>query len=104
MLVSDTALLVQIMDGLNSSRDTVTPTHDFLITPHPASPHLYIATGGSFHGWKFFPLLGSFVVSMLEGKLDPELSERWAWNRKQQPSNKRTFVSRELTDLKSNSS
>ena len=105
LLVCDNTSLTQAIEGLNCYRDMVTPTHDFLICPHPAAPNLYIATGGSFHSWKFFPSLGNFVVSMLEGKLNPELSERWAWNHKQQqPSNKRVFLSRELADLKSNSS
>jgi hypothetical protein len=36
---------------INSCRDTSTPQHDFLICPHPHSERLYIATGGSFHGW-----------------------------------------------------
>jgi len=59
----------------------VTPNQDFIISPHPKCSNLYIAAGGSFHGWKFLPVLGSYVVQMLEGKLDAEAAKRWAWDR-----------------------
>ncbi|KAK1995002.1 FAD dependent oxidoreductase [Colletotrichum falcatum] len=62
--------------------DTTTPEHDFLITPHPQCRHLFIATGGSFHGWKFFPVIGKYVVRMLHGELDPEYADIWGWDRK----------------------
>jgi sarcosine oxidase/L-pipecolate oxidase len=64
------------------SRDAVTPTQDFIITPHPHCQNLYLATGGSFHGWKFMPIIGRYVLEMLDGTLDPELAKRWAWDRK----------------------
>ncbi|CAG7563582.1 unnamed protein product [Fusarium equiseti] len=63
-------------------RDASTPTHDFLISPHPQSNNLYIATGGSFHGWKFLPVIGDYVVDMMQGTLDSDLADRWAWNKK----------------------
>jgi sarcosine oxidase / L-pipecolate oxidase len=44
---------------------------------------LFIATGGSFHGWKFLSILGEYVVDLLQGKLDPALQKRWAWDRDQ---------------------
>ncbi|RDW86417.1 NAD(P)/FAD-dependent oxidoreductase [Aspergillus mulundensis] len=58
---------------------TDTPKGDFIITPHPSHPHLFLATGGSGHGYKFFPLLGEKIVDALEGNLAPELAELWAW-------------------------
>ncbi|KAI4925216.1 hypothetical protein J4E85_007093 [Alternaria conjuncta] len=61
--------------------DAVTPSQDFIITPHPHSRNLYVATGGSFHGWKFMPTIGRYVVEMLDGTLDPSLAKRWAWDR-----------------------
>ncbi|KAH9895321.1 sarcosine oxidase [Xylariomycetidae sp. FL2044] len=61
--------------------DAVTPSEDFIISPHPASEGLYLATCGSFHGWKFFPILGAYVSKMLDGTLEPELVGRWAWDR-----------------------
>jgi sarcosine oxidase/L-pipecolate oxidase len=62
-------------------RDSVTPNQDFIISPHAACKDLYIAAGGSFHGWKFLPIIGKYVVQMLDGTLDPVLSDKWAWNR-----------------------
>ena len=62
-------------------RDAFTTSGDFIISPHSASQGLYIATCGNFHGWKFFPVLGKYIVQMLEGSLSTELAEKWAWDR-----------------------
>ncbi|KAF4595563.1 sarcosine oxidase [Ophiocordyceps camponoti-floridani] len=62
--------------------DASTPTHDFLITPHPHSQGLYLATGGSFHGWKFLPVIGDYVADMMQGCLDDDYAARWAWDKK----------------------
>ncbi|OHX01258.1 sarcosine oxidase [Colletotrichum incanum] len=62
--------------------DATTPKHDFLITPHFQCRNLFIATGGSFHGWKFFPVIGKYVVQMLHGELEPKYAEIWGWDRK----------------------
>ena len=62
-------------------RDGITPNQDWIISPHPHCQNLYIATAGSFHGWKFLPTVGSYVVSMLQGNLDPAKARRWAWDR-----------------------
>ncbi|KAI0458196.1 sarcosine oxidase [Xylaria acuta] len=61
--------------------DCVTPSEDFIISPHTASTGLFIATCGSFHGWKFLPVIGQYVVQMLEGTLEPELKRKWAWDK-----------------------
>ncbi|CBF76360.1 hypothetical protein AN4975.2 [Aspergillus nidulans FGSC A4] len=58
---------------------TDTPRGDFIITHHPSHPHLVLATGGSGHAYKFFPLIGEKVVDALEGKLAPELRALWDW-------------------------
>lgn len=65
-----------------SSRDASTPTHDFLISPHPHCDGLYVATGGSFHGWKFLPVIGDYIADMLHGLLDADYADRWAWDQK----------------------
>src|SRR6266487_6399292 len=62
-------------------RDAVTPNQDFIISPHPHCKNLYLATGGSFHSWKFMPTIGKYVVQMLDGTLDEEKVRRWAWDR-----------------------
>ncbi|KAL1971217.1 hypothetical protein VTN77DRAFT_169 [Rasamsonia byssochlamydoides] len=58
---------------------TDTPKGDFLITYHPNHPNLFLATGGSGHGYKFFPVLGDKIVDALEGNLEAELQQLWAW-------------------------
>jgi glycine/D-amino acid oxidase-like deaminating enzyme len=62
-------------------RDAFTTSSDFIISPHAAAKGLYIATGGNFHGFKFFPVLGKYIVDMMEGGLSPELANKWAWDR-----------------------
>ncbi|KAI0119861.1 sarcosine oxidase [Daldinia grandis] len=80
--------------------DAVTPSEDFIISPHPASTGLYIATCGSFHGWKFFPIIGEYVTRMLDGSLEPELQQRWAWNRERpDPTGNKVWPMKELRDL-----
>jgi len=61
--------------------DAITPNQDFIIDKHPHCENLFVASGGSFHSWKFMPTLGKYVVQMLQGKLDGEKARRWAWNR-----------------------
>ncbi|KAI0913397.1 sarcosine oxidase [Ustulina deusta] len=61
--------------------DCVTPSEDFIISQHSASIGLFVATCGSFHGWKFLPVIGHYVVQMLDGTLEPDLEKRWAWDR-----------------------
>jgi sarcosine oxidase / L-pipecolate oxidase len=77
---------LELLTSFSNARDAETPYHDFLITPHPKVPHLSIATGGSFHGWKFLPVIGDYIAAMLDGKLAPEYGRRWAWDA-QPPSN-----------------
>ncbi|KAH7157715.1 FAD dependent oxidoreductase [Dactylonectria estremocensis] len=62
--------------------DASTPTHDFLVSPHPHCNNLYLATGGSFHGWKFLPVIGDYVVDMMQGTLGSDYVDRWAWDKK----------------------
>ncbi|WPH03139.1 Hypothetical protein R9X50_00601400 [Acrodontium crateriforme] len=66
--------------------DAFTTSADFIISPHAAAKGLYVATCGNFHGWKFFPVLGKYVVEMLEGTLEPKLSQKWAWDRERPDS------------------
>lgn len=80
----DNAQLVSFI--LTLYRDAFTTTSDFIISPHSASGGLYIATCGSFHGYKFFPVLGKYITQMLEGELAPELIEKWAWDRQRPDS------------------
>ncbi|RJE22066.1 hypothetical protein PHISCL_05613 [Aspergillus sclerotialis] len=58
---------------------TDTPKADFIVTPHPTFNGLFLATGGSGHAYKFFPILGDKVVDALEGTLEADLRELWKW-------------------------
>lgn len=80
--------------------DAFTTTSDFIISPHAASKGLYVATCGSFHGWKFFPVLGKYVIQMIEGTLPAELADKWAWNRERpDPSLNPDWPRAEMKDL-----
>ncbi|KKY18798.1 putative fructosyl amino acid oxidase [Phaeomoniella chlamydospora] len=59
--------------------DADMPDYNFLISPHPSHPNLKLAVGGSAHGFKFFPVIGKYIVDMLEDKLDPETAKKWRW-------------------------
>lgn len=61
---------------------TDTPTGDFLIAHHPEYEGLFLATGGSGHGFKFLPVLGEKVVDAMEGRLEGELEGLWRWRGK----------------------
>ncbi|KAK2731453.1 hypothetical protein FQN57_003370, partial [Myotisia sp. PD_48] len=60
--------------------DAITLNQDFLICVHPGVKQLYIASGGSFHGNKYIPIIGKYVNSMIDGNLEPELAQRWGWD------------------------
>lgn len=81
-------------------RDAFTTSSDFIISPHSAARGLYIATGGNFHGFKFFPVFGKYIIEMLEGSLSPELVQKWAWDRERpDPSLFADFPRHEMSDL-----
>jgi hypothetical protein len=63
----------------NRTNSPSSPKADFIVTRHPAHKGLFLATGGSGHAYKFFPILGDKVVDALEGTLDRELAELWKW-------------------------
>ncbi len=56
-----------------------TPTGNFLIDYHPGYEGLFLATGGSGHGFKFLPVLGDRIVEAVEGRLEGELRGLWRW-------------------------
>lgn len=58
---------------------TDTPNGDFLITYHPDYHGLFLATGGSGHGYKFLPVIGNKIVDCVEGKCPEEFKDKWAW-------------------------
>ena len=86
------SFLRQIIPGLgdrafSSSRIcwyTDTPSGDFLITYHPAYEGLFLATGGSGHGFKFLPVLGDKIVAAIERRLEEELARLWRWRKEEE--------------------
>ncbi|KAK8100717.1 uncharacterized protein PG998_007879 [Apiospora kogelbergensis] len=58
---------------------TDTPTGDFLVTYHPYWNGLFVATGGSGHGFKFLPVLGEHIADNIMGRCTPILKDKWAW-------------------------
>ena len=64
---------------------TDTPNGDFIIDYHPEYSHpegregLFLATGGSGHGFKFFPVLGEKIIDAVEGRLEEDLKGLWKW-------------------------
>ncbi len=56
-----------------------TGNSDFLIDRHPDWDNVWIAGGGSGHGYKHGPMIGKYVADRVEGHLgDPELAKRFA--------------------------
>lgn len=51
----------------------------FLIDRVPGFSNLYVASGDSGHGYKFFPNIGKYVVQKIEGVLDEQMSKSWKW-------------------------
>jgi sarcosine oxidase/L-pipecolate oxidase len=58
---------------------TDTPTGDFIVSYHPRWRGLFVATGGSGHGFKFLPVLGDKIVDAVEGRTPEEFVDKWAW-------------------------
>ncbi|KAJ5281316.1 FAD dependent oxidoreductase [Penicillium angulare] len=59
--------------------DADTADRHFLVTPHPSHGGLFMATGGSAHGFKFLPVVGKYVADLLEGTLDADIVSKWQW-------------------------
>jgi len=59
---------------------TDTPKGDFIIAYHPGYEGLFLATGGSGHGYKFLPVIGERIVDCVEGSTPVEFREKWAWS------------------------
>lgn len=58
---------------------------DFYLDFDPDHPGLFVATGGSGHGFKFAPLLGVIAADVIEGTPNP-WAARFAWRALGQPT------------------
>lgn len=54
-----------------------TPSHHWIISPHPRFENVILATAGCGHAFKFFPLIGREVLALIKGQLKPELRRKW---------------------------
>ena len=55
------------------------PDGNFIIDYHPDYDNLFVATGGSGHGFKFIPVIGDKIADAIERRLDPEMQILWRW-------------------------
>lgn len=58
---------------------TDTRNGDFLISHHPKYKGLFVATGGSGHGFKFLPVIGESILECVEGRTPQDFRGRWEW-------------------------
>lgn len=58
---------------------TDTATGDFIITYHPHWDGLFVATGGSGHGFKFLPVLGENIADTIENNYPADFKDKWSW-------------------------
>jgi len=90
--------------------DSITPQQEQLLTkhPHPQLSNLYLAIGGSFHSWKFLPIIGEFVANVLCAKSNGEDKDAtWAWKLDttlRNGAHEKVIPERDLKDLEDNAS
>lgn len=58
----------------------LTPSGDFLLDVHPNDPRLFVATGGSGHGFKFGSVIGGLILDRLDG-VGGRWSPQFSWAR-----------------------
>lgn len=61
---------------------TDTPDGDFIIDYHPDFKGLFLATGGSGHGFKFLPVIGEKITDCILGNCPKAFLGKWNFNKK----------------------
>lgn len=84
--------------------DAISPDQNQLICQHPDPrlANLFFATAGSFHSWKFLPIIGKYVVNVLDGKSNGEERDAaWKWKTTfdGRGAHEKAIPKRELSDL-----
>ena len=59
----------------------LSPSSDFLLDFHPRDRRLFVATGGSGHGFKFGSVIGAVVLERLEGEPGHRWHPMFSWER-----------------------
>ena len=75
------------VDSWRMCWDSASPDGNQLMKrhPHPKLSNLYFAVGGSGHSWKVLPILGKYVIKVLNGVGNgPERDQRWGWKDRQE--------------------
>ena len=57
----------------------ITPDHNFLIDYIPGYNNLFIATGGSGHGFKFAPVIGKLIMDIYNKKVSSNILSKFGW-------------------------
>ena len=88
------------LHGARLCWDLETPDLHFLIGKHPdfLSGELFLATGGSAHGFKFLPVIGKYIADALEGK-QTGLKRQWSWRQREARLDP-TYPAEEVKDLR----
>lgn len=60
---------------------TDTPDGDFIIDYHPEHSGLFVATGGSGHGFKFLPVIGDKIVDCILGQCPDAFWGKWGFKK-----------------------
>jgi sarcosine oxidase len=68
-----------------------TSNGDFLIDRHPAYENVWIAGGGSGHGFKHGPAVGEYVAARVTGTSEPEVEPRFALGSKSTEQRRAVF-------------
>lgn len=61
----------------------MTPFQHPLVDKVPDVQGLHLAVGGSYHSFKFLPVLGDIIVDYLRG-MRRGVSRRWSWDRSEE--------------------
>jgi sarcosine oxidase len=77
--------------GAHVCQYALTPDTNFLIAPHPEHDDVWIAGGGSGHGFKHGPALAQYLAGLLEGQEPPD--ERFGLGPRGERRNLRSAVS-----------
>jgi sarcosine oxidase len=58
--------------GSRTCQYTLTADTVFVLAPHPTHQGVWLAGGGSGHGFKHGPVVGTYVADLVEGRQDPD--------------------------------
>jgi len=63
------------------------PDEDWIISRIPGDDSLVLATAGSGHAYKFLPVIGRLVADLIQNKMEPNIVNKFAVNRRTQAIN-----------------